>query len=155
MAIEIKVFKTKFLKDIKRLVQMLHPKWFDKEALTNIPKDIRLQTSLIACQEEKAIGFISFYAQDGRGKLGWVGVDPAYHRQGIGKALLQATEKDLKKSGIKNLEVKTVVEQDPKDGSYDETMKFYRHCGFKIKHKNRLKKEKGYTYRMGVLVKKL
>ena len=101
------------------------------------------------------MGFISLRSQDGKPYIGWVGVCPGSHRQGIGKDLVNRAEKEVIKAGSNTLRVETVVEQKPKDGSYDQTVKFYEACGFKIETSSELKRYGKYVYRMGTMLKGL
>lgn len=152
---EIKEFKLEDLNGIIKLINKLHPKWFDRNALVNIPIDIIFQKCFIVKDNEKIIGFISISSQDGKPFIGWLGVDPSFHRQGVGKLLLEQAENELRKAKAKNLRVKTVVEQNPLDESYDNTVKFYKACGFELEKKFKIQKYENYTYRMGILKKNL
>ena len=57
-------------------------------------------------------------------------VAPAMHRQGIGRALVEALEDDLIADGVKLLQVKTLGPSMP-DASYGQTRRFYLHMGFR------------------------
>ena len=107
----------------------------------------------IAENDDKILGFISIYSQDAKAQISWIAVAQEFHNEGIGTALLNETEKVLKNLGVKTLRVKTVVKQNPPDGSYDLTMRFYKSRGFKIDKKYPQKKHKHYTYNMGILKK--
>lgn len=151
----IRKLEPKDIAAVREIAELLHPKWFDSKALSNIPKDVLLSRCLVAVKDNRVAGFISFYSQNGKGRIGWLGVHPSFHRQGIGKYLLIEMERILKEIGITTLGVETVVEQEPKDGSYDQTMEFYRACGFSINKLGREKRYKQFRYKMGVLIKKL
>lgn len=150
---EIKEFHVQDLAGLIRLINQLHPKWFDKQAVRNIPVDISFQKCFIAKDKEQIVGFISIVSQDGKPYIGWFGVVPNLHRQGIGKLLLEQVERELKKTNAEDLRVKTVIEQDPLDGSYDNTIKFYTALGFKLEEKFEIQKYKHYKFRMGILKK--
>ena len=62
-------------------------------------------------------------------KIYAMGVLPDYHRQGIGRALLQATETYLRDNGTTFLQVKTLSDQHPDEG-YAKTRQFYYGVGF-------------------------
>lgn len=57
-------------------------------------------------------------------------VDPALHRRGIGRALVQALEADLIAEGVALLQVKTLGPSLP-DASYERTRRFYLRMGFR------------------------
>jgi GNAT superfamily N-acetyltransferase len=56
-------------------------------------------------------------------------VDPARHRQGIGRALVAAAEADLAADGVRFLQVKTLGPAYPDEG-YERTRRFYTGVGF-------------------------
>jgi len=63
----------------------------------------------------------------------WMGVDPACHRQGIGRALMEMVVDDACKRGIRYLFVATLhpdVEYEP----YLQTRRFYEAMGFVYAH---------------------
>jgi GNAT superfamily N-acetyltransferase len=59
-----------------------------------------------------------------------MGVLPAYHRQGIGRAMLQHAEQTLSREGIEFLQVKTLSPRHPDEG-YKRTRAFYLTYGFR------------------------
>ena len=71
---KIRKLKVEDLKSIKKIIKELHPRWFDKKALRNIPIDVQLQKCFVAEEKNKAIGFITIYSKDGEAELGWMGV---------------------------------------------------------------------------------
>ncbi len=56
-------------------------------------------------------------------------VDPGHHRRGIGTALAQRFEDDMRADGARLLEVKTLGPSCP-DESYAKTLAFYRAIGY-------------------------
>lgn len=56
-------------------------------------------------------------------------VDPALHRQGVGRALVHALEADLTADGVELLQVKTLGASHP-DAGYKLTRQFYAAMGF-------------------------
>ena len=56
-------------------------------------------------------------------------VEPARHRQGAGRALIDALEADLAADGVQFLQVKTLGPSNPDEG-YAKTRRFYLGLGF-------------------------
>lgn len=56
-------------------------------------------------------------------------VDPSWHRQGVGRSLLEAAEAALRADGVRHLQVKTLGPTDP-DPFYARTRQFYAANGF-------------------------
>jgi ribosomal protein S18 acetylase RimI-like enzyme len=61
----------------------------------------------------------------------WLGVDPDHHRQGIGKALIDAVEHRLKEEKNRFLFVMTLHPDDPYE-PYRRTRLFYERMGFAL-----------------------
>ena len=57
-------------------------------------------------------------------------VEAALHRQGIGRALVEALEADLLADGVELLQVKTLGPARA-DAGYEQTRRFYRRMGFR------------------------
>lgn len=57
-------------------------------------------------------------------------VEPALHRRGIGRALVEALEGNLMADGVELLQVKMLGPSRP-DASYEQTRRFYAHVGFR------------------------
>jgi len=58
-----------------------------------------------------------------------MGVRPARHRQGLGRALMAAADDYLRLRGVEYLQVKTLGPSYPDEG-YERTRNFYEACGF-------------------------
>jgi GNAT superfamily N-acetyltransferase len=56
-------------------------------------------------------------------------VDPAVHRRGVGRAMVEALERDLARDSVRLLQVKTLGPSDPDEG-YQKTRLFYQAMGF-------------------------
>ena len=59
----------------------------------------------------------------------WLGVDPDYHRDGIGRALVELVEGQRREQGVRYLFVMTLHPDDPYE-QYQRTRRFYESMGF-------------------------
>ncbi len=64
-------------------------------------------------------------------EIHWLGVDPDHHRQGIGRALIDAVEERLRQERVKFLFVMTLHPNDPYE-PYRRTRTFYESLGFDL-----------------------
>ena len=108
------------------------PEWFDETARSkSIPIDIRHQEGFVAISGQKVVGFVTLYVAEGRLHIGWLGVDKAFQREGIGSRLIVAAEMRARDLGIDELATYTLgdsVEYQP----YEETRRFYWERGFSV-----------------------
>jgi ribosomal protein S18 acetylase RimI-like enzyme len=105
-------------------------KWFDEDALRNILIDLKYHKGYVAKTDGEIIGFITYFVYEGIGNIGWIGVRSEFHNNKIGNNLLEQAEKDLKKDGVRTMQVYTLsdtVAYEP----YNSTRAFYYHNGFK------------------------
>ena len=113
------------------------PEWFDEHARTiAIPTDIRHQHVLVGADGNAVVAFISLYVSEGRLNIGWLGVLKSYHRQGIGRRLLNAAEEKARAMDIPEIAVYTLgdsVDYPP----YDQTRAFYFKNGFRVYQRNK------------------
>lgn len=131
MSIEIRVISEGDADAVLAVAQAL-PDWFDEDARRRaIPVDLRFQDVFIAVEDDEVVGFITLYVAEGRVNIGWMGVRPDFHRQGVGAALLNAAERYCRERGINELATYTLgegVDYAP----YDHTRAFYFAEGFSI-----------------------
>ena len=151
----VRKFKVSDLGSIKRISKELHPEWFTEEALSNIPRDIQFARCFVVEMSGKIAGFVSVFSDDGKPKIGWLGVNYKLRGEGIGKLLLEKVESELIKFGYKDLRVETVGECSPIYKPYAETLKFYKSMGFEVEKRGRLRDNIGYQWRYSTLRKKL
>jgi ribosomal protein S18 acetylase RimI-like enzyme len=108
------------------------PDWFDDTARTiSIPIDIKHQRGFVAERQGKVVGFITLYVAEGKLNIGWLGVQPDLHRQGIGRLLLDKAEEVSRQLGVPELALYTLgegVDYEP----YERTRRFYFANGFQI-----------------------
>jgi len=152
---QIREFERTDLKAIKDIVQSLHPDWFDKNALRNIPVDVQFQKTLIAEDKGNVIGFVSYFTKDGEATIGWIGLNKEKRGKKYGTQLIERMEMDLTDKGVSIVRVETVGETTPLYKPYEETVKFYKKLGFEVDKKSEEKEEQGFKFRMYTFKKAL
>ena len=115
---------------IVREVLLDLPDWFGlPESTENYIQDARELPLWAAKRNNEAIGFVTLTASsEDCGDVHCMGVKKAYHRQGIGRLLMDALVKEAR-TQYAYLQVKTVDEGHYKE--YDQTIAFYKKYGFK------------------------
>jgi ribosomal protein S18 acetylase RimI-like enzyme len=151
----IRRLKLSDLNSIKQIINNLHPEWFTKEAVENIPRDIQFARCFVVEKNKKIAGFISVYSHDGKPMIGWMGVDIKSRGEGIGRLMLEKVEGELTRFGYKDIRVETVGECAPVYKPYEATLKFYESAGFEVEKRGRLRNDLGYKWRYSTLKKKL
>ena len=115
---------------IARAILEALPDWFGiRESREEYIKNSGTQTFFAAYRKERPVGFLCL-KETGKAtaELAVMGVLPEYHRQGIGKALFEAAEKEAVETGYQFLQVKTVAMGHYE--VYDRTNRFYQSMGF-------------------------
>jgi GNAT superfamily N-acetyltransferase len=107
------------------------PLWFGIEsAIIDYIQDVKRMDTWVAYVDNVAIGFASINKHFSESaEIHVMGIIPEYHRQGLGRQLIEAIEKDLHEKGFKFLTVKTLSESRP-NKEYDLTRSFYLKNGF-------------------------
>ena len=113
------------------------PEWFGIEDSVEeyVNRIAELPTVLAVLQQsdthnQQAIGFMSLEQHfPSSAELHVLCVRPEWHRRGIGKALLEATEDHAKRTGARFLQVKTVSPKRQCE-HYEKTRHFYEAMGF-------------------------
>ena len=121
---------------VERLLRML-PAWFGIEsAILDYIESARHLPAYLAWpgipagQEGLPVGvLLALRHFPNSAEIYLMAVDPARHRQGIGRALVAALEADLVADKVKFLQVKTLGPADP-DLGYEQTRRFYASAGF-------------------------
>jgi GNAT superfamily N-acetyltransferase len=116
--------------DVLRIARGL-PQWFTAKGLDAIARDLPHHHGYVALRGRSIVGFITHFTCQGGGRIGWVGVQPHLHRQGIGRRLVNAVVEELRRRGFDRLEVSTLsdsVEYEP----YERTRAFYLAMGFAV-----------------------
>lgn len=107
------------------------PEWFGiPEAREEYIRDSVGKTFFCAYKDDKPIGFL-YLKQTGKDtvELAVMGVLKEYHRNGIGKSLVECAKRVCCENGFSLIQVKTV--QMGKYEDYDKTNRFYLSLGFK------------------------
>lgn len=107
------------------------PGWFGIEsAIQEYVRGVESMPMFVAFENERAAGFLSLKNHNEfTSEIYVMAVDPAIHRRGVGRHLLAACEKYLKRHSFKFLTVKTLSSSRP-DPHYDKTREFYLSMGF-------------------------
>jgi ribosomal protein S18 acetylase RimI-like enzyme len=107
------------------------PEWFGiEESTAEYIKGVRNTEFLAAYDANLPIGFISVKANNAfTSEIYVIGILKEYHKQGIGKELLNKAEELLRANNYKFLMVKTLGASHP-DIHYKRTREFYSKVGF-------------------------
>ena len=115
---------------VARLLRAL-PEWFGIESATqSYIEDARTFPTVLARADGQVVGALLWsrrYPESAEVHL--MAVEPAYHRTGIGRRLLERAEEELRSDGVRYLQVKTLGPSQP-DESYARTRRFYEGSGF-------------------------
>jgi ribosomal protein S18 acetylase RimI-like enzyme len=109
------------------------PDWFGmEEAREQYVVDLPGLEAYVAVQAEAVLGFIALrphspYAVE----IHVMAVAPAFHRRGVGRALVAHAEGLLRARGVEYLSVKTLGPSRP-DAHYAATRAFYAALGFRL-----------------------
>ena len=106
------------------------PEWFTKNGITKMQIDLRFQKGFVAVLDSQIVGFLSFLTIEGEGQIGWMGVLPEFHRQGIGRLLVNRLISEFKEVGVRTLRVNTLGDSVEYE-HYEMPRAFYRGLGFK------------------------
>lgn len=107
------------------------PAWFGIEtALVEYVKDSQTMPFYVAYEKGSAIGFVAIKQHNAyTAEVYVMGVLKEYHRQGIGKALIEQVQTYCLSNALCCLSVKTLAET-AKSIEYEQTRKFYKRIGF-------------------------
>ncbi len=118
------------LKNCERILRALPDYFGIEDALVQYLNDIQKMPVFIASRNGKTIGFLAINRRTKvAAEIHVMGVLPEEHRKGIGSALVEAAEGQLRSDGTRILSVKTLGESHP-DKNYAKTRKFYSAQGF-------------------------
>lgn len=108
------------------------PRWFGiPEAVDCYVASCADLSYYAAFANDEAVGFVAIKQHyPTSAEIYVMGVDERFHRQGIGRALVDACREYCRQHGIEYLQVKTLAETHP-DASYAKTRAFYAAMGFR------------------------
>ena len=120
--------KSKICSDTLRAL----PNWFGVESsIVDYTAQVKTQPFYAAFENEKAVGFVSLKTHNRfTSEVFVMGVLKDYHRQGIGKKLIECCVKHCKSNNIEFLTVKT-LDESRVSKSYAKTRLFYLSVGFR------------------------
>jgi GNAT superfamily N-acetyltransferase len=124
---------------VERLLRSL-PEWFGVESsvVDYVASAARLPTYLAwpageqdapGAQRDAVGALLAARHFPAAAEIYLMAVDPAMHRCGVGRALVEALERDLARDGVRLLQVKTLGPSDS-DTGYRRTRLFYQAMGF-------------------------
>jgi len=117
--------------EICNTVLRLLPNWFGIEkSIVNYVNSVKGQVFWAAYIDDKPIGFLALKQHNNYSfEIEVMGILVEYHRQGIGKQLVEYAQKHVKENDGCYLTVKT-LDESRVDVYYDGTRKFYISQGF-------------------------
>lgn len=115
---------------VERLLRGL-PEWFGlDEANAAYVEAARTMPTVLAHLNGEVVGVLLWHRHfPTTAEVHLMAVNPDRHRRGIGTALLQRAEEELRADGVRYLQVKTLGPSRP-DPEYDRTRRFYEARGF-------------------------
>ena len=108
------------------------PEWFGiEEATAQYARDIDKLPTFLAWLGTEVVGFVALkHHGEFSAEIHVMGVHPAHHLRGVGRALVRAAERYLGGRGVEYLQVKTLSDSHPDEG-YGRTRAFYLAVGFR------------------------
>ena len=107
------------------------PRWFGRhESNANYISGMANRIVHASFVDEQVSGLIGLeYHFATTCNVWWLGIDPAFHRRGIGRALMAQAVTDARERGCRQLAVETMSPR-AKSPEYDLTRYFYEALGF-------------------------
>ena len=108
------------------------PDWFGvPEAIDEYVVKAERATAVVAISDGREVGLLTLVRHTAfAAEIDVMAINPAYHRRGVGRAIVERAERLLAQDGVEYLQVKTLadtVEYEP----YASTRAFYAACGFR------------------------
>ncbi len=107
------------------------PEWFGiEESNRAYVRDLETLPSYVAIVDGEVAGFLSLkHHFHTASEIHVLAVERSQHRRGVGRALFEKAEADLREAGVPLLQVKTLGPSDA-DEAYGKTREFYLALGF-------------------------
>jgi ribosomal protein S18 acetylase RimI-like enzyme len=106
--------------------------WFTPEAVADMQREAPDLQGLVATGEHDAVlGFLLWHHEGSECEVKWIAVSPSFHRQGVGRRLIDGLVERAQGCGVMHVHVATVaptVAYEP----YARTRRFYESCGFRL-----------------------
>jgi GNAT superfamily N-acetyltransferase len=119
--------------DIPACERILHalPNWFGiDQANEAYIRSLSTLPTYVATEDYEVAGFIAVKNHTRiASEIHIIAVEPSKHRRGVGRALVNRVEHDLRRCGVVLLQVKTLGPSNPDEG-YRLTRMFYEDLGF-------------------------
>jgi GNAT superfamily N-acetyltransferase len=119
--------------DPDAVAALLHglPEWFGiAQATAAYIEAARTMPTVLAHDDEVVVGALLWHRHfPAAAEVHLMAVDAARHRRGIGTALLERAEEELRADRVRYLQVKTLGPSSP-DDEYERTRRFYEARGF-------------------------
>jgi len=108
------------------------PSWFEiEESIVDYARQVKVMPFYAAYSDEGAVGFVALKIHNQyTAEVCVMGVLQEYHRQGVGKLLLERCDVYCKDNNIEYLTVKT-LDESRESNSYRGTRLFYQSMGFR------------------------
>jgi len=108
------------------------PSWFGIEEVNRHYAEVAERSpAIVASVAGQDIGLLVLVRHSrSAAEIHLIAVRPEWHRQGVGRLLVERAEESLAGEGVEFLQVKTLSDRDP-DVGYQKTRAFYAACGFR------------------------
>jgi N-acetylglutamate synthase-like GNAT family acetyltransferase len=104
--------------------------WFNEEGIKSMRIDLKINKTIVAEENEKIVGFLSYISEGGFIKINWIGVTKNFQRKGIGGRMINWLEKDARNLKARAIQVETLTDKEEYE-PYQKTRNFYYKMGFK------------------------
>jgi N-acetylglutamate synthase-like GNAT family acetyltransferase len=115
------------------------PRWFGiEESIIRYRRDLETMQTLVAEVDEQIAGFLTLKQNTAyAAEIQLIAVTEVLHRRGIGRVLVEHSERLLRRGTIEYLQVKTLGPSRP-NADYEGTRAFYEKIGFRPLEENNL-----------------